>query len=109
MLEIPKPRETWYITNISKFSLTISDLPSLPVLKPGDRINLLDFTTVSLVTNSATLAGYIKNGLIDIEAYLHAHDDKADAGHEHEDTGTGEAGTSGTSGTSGDSGSTGTS
>lgn len=80
---IPRQKETWFVTNVTLNSLTISDVPSIPVIKAGQRIDLLVYARLEIVQASTVIAGYISNGNLSSEEYLHTHEDKADTIHTH--------------------------
>ncbi|KKM60838.1 hypothetical protein LCGC14_1537750 [marine sediment metagenome] len=84
MANIQKPKESWYITNISSGTLTIPTIPSLPKLKSGQRIDLLEYTDINAVSNSIIIRNYVNSGLLKLEEYIHTHEDKADVDHTHE-------------------------
>ena len=44
MVDIQKPRDTWYVTNISTRTVSINDLPKIIPLKQNKRIDLLKYT-----------------------------------------------------------------
>ena len=75
---IPVPRDTWFATNVSDQTLSITDVPTIPLIKPKERINLLNYATLTQVNTSVVLASYITKGLLITEDYLHTHDDKSD-------------------------------
>ena len=81
---IQKPRETWFITNVSNDSIRITDIPSIPVIKPNQRIDLLTYTDLVTAQSSTVIAAYISNSRLSSEEYLHTHDDKSEIGHTHE-------------------------
>ena len=81
MANIIKPRETWFIFNASSQTVSISDIPSIPTFKPGQRINVLDYSDYETLNNSIILRNYLKNNVLKSEDYLHTHDDKADIDH----------------------------
>lgn len=86
---IQKQRETWYITNVTNQPLKVTDIPAIPVLKPNDRIDAMEYATGAQINASIVLRSYISQGSITTEDYLHTHDDKADKDHhieDHEDT-----------------------
>jgi len=74
---IQRQRETWFVTNVSNIDVRITDIPSIPVIKPGKRIDLLVYTSLLTAQSSTVIAAYIANGRLDSEEYLHTHDDKA--------------------------------
>ena len=83
-IPIQRQRETWFVTNVSNDSVRITDTPSTPVIKPGQRIDLLVYTSLAVAQSSTVIAAYISNGRLDSEEYLHTHDDKSNVGHTHE-------------------------
>ena len=85
MADIIKPRETWFVTNVTKKTLVISDLPVLPKFKPGDRIDVLKYTTSYSLTYSSIFNSYINQKWLVPDGYLHTHDDKSDKTHKIED------------------------
>ena len=74
--EIQKPRETWYVTNLTRQDLHLYDIPNFPVLKYNQRINALDYASTDELYASANLNTYINQGWVKSEDYLHTHDDK---------------------------------
>jgi len=80
---IQRPRETWFVTNVTNNSIRITDIPSMPVIKAGQRIDLLIYASLSVARSSTTISGYISNGSLSSEEYLHTHDDRAEVIHGH--------------------------
>ena len=80
---ILRQRETWFVTNVSKNNITIKNIPSIPVIKPNQRIDLLIYTSLLIAQSSTVIGGYITKGWLLSEEYLHTHDDKSDMGHTH--------------------------
>lgn len=72
------PRENWFVTNTTNNNLSITDIPSIPIIKPGQRIDLLLYARLTIVQSSTVLSSYISKGWLIAEPYLHTHDDKAD-------------------------------
>jgi hypothetical protein len=80
---IPKPRETFFVTNVANFDIKITDIPSIPVIKPGQRIDLLVYARRTIVSSSTVVTRSITNGFLLAEEFVHTHDDKSDTGHTH--------------------------
>ncbi|KKL63484.1 hypothetical protein LCGC14_2174630 [marine sediment metagenome] len=57
-------RESWYVTNRSKQKISIGDLPSAPVIRPGKRVDLLKFYTREKVSHSKVLATLVKSRIL---------------------------------------------
>jgi hypothetical protein len=83
MADISQPIETWFVNNISKQTLVVNNYPQLPVMKPGDRLDLFKYLTLDEINSSAILISYMAKGLLLSEGYLHTHDDKTFIGHSH--------------------------
>jgi len=83
MSNIIKPRDVWFVTNVTNKTLIITDIPSIPKLTTGLRIDLLLYASKSALNNSTTLSNYVNQGWIIVEDYLHTHDDKSNVGHTH--------------------------
>ncbi len=84
MADIIKPRETWFVTNTTKKTLTINDLPSIPIFKPGDRIDVLKYVSSYSLTYSLIFNNYINKKWLVPDNYLHTHDDKSYITHKLE-------------------------
>ena len=80
---IQRPRETWFVTNVSNVDVRITDIPTIPIIKPGQRIDLLVYTSLSKAQSSQVITGYISASKLTTEEYLHTHDDKSNTGHKH--------------------------
>jgi len=57
-------QEFWYLTNTQNRNLTITDVPGIPVLKPGVRIEILQYANASLINRSIVLRNYINKGYV---------------------------------------------
>jgi len=74
MTDSKKTIEFWYITNVTNRSISIQSLPSLPTLKPKQRINILDYVSLSSATSSVMLRNLIERGSLRSEEYYHDHE-----------------------------------
>ena len=86
---IPKERASWFVTNTTKQTLKITDIPAIPPLKPGARIDVLEYVKADQINNSIIIRTYTNKGWLVFEDYLHTHDDKSDKTHviaDHPDT-----------------------
>ena len=55
-------RESWWVTNHTKFNIAVGDLLLLPVLKPGRRVDVLQFYSREKISHSTNLASLLKSG-----------------------------------------------
>ena len=59
MAEIIKPRETWFVKNVTNQTLIITDLPKIPSFKPGDRVDVLIYASSYSLTYSVAFNNYV--------------------------------------------------
>jgi len=85
MADIQKPRDTWFLKNVTKHILTITDLPKIPSFKPGERTDVLKYADVQSLKFSVSFNNYANKQWLISEDYLHTHDDKSDTTHTIED------------------------
>jgi hypothetical protein len=57
-------RESWFVTNLSKKKISIGDLPSVPVIKPGKRVDLLKFYSKEKIGQSNVLVSLVKARIV---------------------------------------------
>ena len=57
-------RESWYVTNLGKQNISIGDLPSVPVIKPGKKVDLLKFYSREKVSHSIVLTKLVKARIV---------------------------------------------
>ena len=74
MSDIQPSKESWKITNNTTIPITINDIPELPVIKVGQTIEALKYTTANKLNNSPNFRNYLKNGTLISSGYLHTHD-----------------------------------
>ena len=60
-------QEFWYLTNTLTRDLTITDVPGVPVLKPGVRTEVLQYASAPLLNKSVVLRNYINKGYVIFE------------------------------------------
>ena len=73
MSGIQPPVESWKITNNSTIPVTINDIPELPIIKVGQTIEALNYTTANKLSNSPNFRNYLKKGTLSSSNYLHSH------------------------------------
>ena len=59
-------RESWYVKNLTKKNITIGDLPVVPVIKPGRRVDLLQFYPREKISNSKVLVQLVKARIVSL-------------------------------------------
>ena len=59
-------RESWWVTNLSKQTITIGDLLLFPALKPGKREDLLYYYTREKAGHSKVLVKLVKAGIVSL-------------------------------------------
>jgi hypothetical protein len=55
-------RESWWVTNNTKYNMAVGDLLLLPVIKPGKKIDVLRFYSREKISHSTVLASLLKSG-----------------------------------------------
>jgi hypothetical protein len=85
MSNIQPPRESWEITNLTNSMLSMQ-MPPVPLLRPGQTVDLLDFVPSNVVSSSPVYRNYVAKKMISTTGFLHAHDDKSDTDHTHDHT-----------------------
>jgi len=55
-------RESWLVTNNTKFNMAVGDLLLLPVIKPGKTVDVLQFYSREKISHSTVLASLLKSG-----------------------------------------------
>jgi len=104
-------RESWFVTNRTNREVAISDLLTVPAIRPGQTIDLLRYATREQVSYSSALPALIKSGRLSSKKKFHptgatenvdastadfAFVPKQDADNQHK-SGTSDGGTSGAS------------
>ena len=59
-------RESWYVKNLTKKNITIGDLPIVPAIKPGKRVDLLKFYPREKIGNSKVLVQLVKARIVSL-------------------------------------------
>jgi len=59
-------RESWWVTNLSKQTITIGDLLLFPALKPGKKADLLHYYTREKAGHSKVLVKLVKAGIVSL-------------------------------------------
>lgn len=65
-------RESWWITNNSNSTVVIGDLPTIPALLPGKRIDLLSFINKNAVSKSCVLCELIRSGVLSLNKHRYS-------------------------------------
>jgi len=60
-------RESWYVKNLTKKNINIGDLPAIPTIKPGKRIDILKFYSKEKVGHSKVLIKLVKARIISFD------------------------------------------
>ena len=87
-MPIVHPRETWFITSTGSVANTSDGklnlyMSPVPLLSPGQSVDLLVYVTPEIVNASATYRNLFNEGAFTTEGYLHTHDDKSSITHTH--------------------------
>lgn len=59
-------RENWYVTNLTKKTLSIGDLPAVPTFAPGETHDILQFYTREKATKSKLLPQLIQQRVLSL-------------------------------------------
>ena len=59
-------RESWYVKNLTKKNITIGDLPSVPAIKPGKKVDILKFYSKEKVGHSKILVKLVKARIVSL-------------------------------------------
>lgn len=59
-------RESWWATNNSSKTVTMGDLLLVPAIKPGKRIDLLNYYSREKISHSTVLVSLVKSGIISL-------------------------------------------
>ena len=85
MASSPRTQEFWIVTNVTTQIISIDSIPSLPKIKPGQSVNLLNYATASVLSGSVVLSNYINKGFLVSSQSEHNHDKAySDIDHNHD-------------------------
>ncbi len=59
-------RESWWVKNKTKLTITIGDLLQVPAIKPGKRVDLLYYYSREKVSHSKVLVKLVKAGIVSL-------------------------------------------
>jgi hypothetical protein len=59
-------RESWWVKNLTKKTITIGDLLLLPAIKPGKKVDLLHYYTREKISHSTVLVSLVKARIVSL-------------------------------------------
>ena len=59
-------RESWWVKNTTKKTITVGDLQLLPAIAPGKRVDVLHYYTRERISHATTLLALIKSGKLQL-------------------------------------------